>query len=45
MPHECYFAVIERDDGTTYTQCYREFEDLQQLLYMLGDDYLVCDIY
>lgn len=40
-----YFAVIERCDGTTYTQRYKEFEDLLFLISMLGRDYKVVDIF
>lgn len=40
-----YYAVIERDDGTTYTQRYKEFEDLVSLLYSLGPDYWIVDIF
>lgn len=40
-----YYAVIEREDGSTYTQPYREFEELQMLLTFLGPGYLVVDIY
>ena len=40
-----YYAVIERSDGSTYTQRYKEFEDLVNLLYSLGRDYLVVDIF
>ena len=39
------FAVIEREDGTTYTQ---EFEDLYGLINLidsLGDGYEIVDIF
>lgn len=40
-----YTAVIERPDGTTYTQDFKEFEDLEILAQMLGPDYWIVDIY
>lgn len=42
---EPYFVVVERDDGTTFTQKYYEFEQLVDFVYSLGSDYLVVDIY
>lgn len=38
-------AVIERPDGSTYEQVYKEFEDLLSLKESLGDDYWIVDIY
>ena len=43
MPN--YYAVIEREDGSTYIQGYNEFEDLLDLRDSLGDDYLIVDVY
>lgn len=40
-----YYAVIERRDGSTYVQRYKEFEDLQYLLRSLGSDYWIVDIF
>lgn len=40
-----YTALIERDDGSTYTQQYAEIEDLIDLLESLGEGYKVCDVY
>lgn len=40
-----YVALIESPDGQTYEQGYNEFEDLLDLLEVLGTDYLICDIY
>ena len=40
-----YYAVIERPDGTTYTQEYGEFYDLVDLKESLGPDYWIVDIY
>lgn len=38
-------AVIERPDGTSYTQPYQEFEDLLDLVASIGPDYLIVDIW
>lgn len=40
-----YVALIESPDGYTYEQGYDEFEDLLDLIKMLGRGYLICDIY
>lgn len=40
-----YYAVIERRDGSTYVQRYKEFEDLIDLIFMLGPDYWIVDIF
>lgn len=40
-----YTAVIERPDGSTYEQDYKDFEDLLLLKQMLGNDYWIVDIY
>lgn len=40
-----YYAVVERLDGSTYVQPYKEFEDLVSLISMLGSDYLIVDIF
>lgn len=40
-----YTAVIERPDGSTYLQDYKEFEDLIWLSNILGSDYLIVDIF
>lgn len=40
-----YNAVIERSDGSTYIQRYKEFEDLIYLIKSLGRDYFVVDIF
>ena len=44
-------VVIERPDGTTYTQqvgieeCETISDALNRLQRMLGDEYLICDFY
>lgn len=39
-------VVIECPDGTTYLQeCGDDFDDLQDLKEMLGDEYWIVDIY
>lgn len=40
-----YSCVIESPDGITWTQGYNDFDDLIDLKMMLGDDYLIVDIY
>ena len=40
-----YTAVIEREDGSTFTQDYDEFEDLVELRDALGDEYKIVEIY
>lgn len=40
-----YTALIEREDGSTYTQYYDEFEDLVELVDSLGEGYKICDVY
>lgn len=40
-----YHAVIERPDGSTYVQMYREFEQLQNLLCSLGKGYYIVEIF
>lgn len=40
-----YTALIEREDGSTYTQYYGEFEDLVVLTDSLGEGYKICDVY
>lgn len=40
-----YYAVIECPDGSTYTQRYKEFEDLVYLASSLGKGYWIVDIY
>ena len=40
-----YVAVIERPDGTTYTQAYADFDDLIDLKEVLGDTYWIVDIF
>lgn len=40
-----YIAVVERPDGSTYEQPFREFEDLLELATYLGDEYRVVDVY
>lgn len=37
-----YTAIIERPDGSTFEQVY---DDLEELILILGDDYWVVDIY
>ena len=40
------YAVIERPDGTTYTQAYDGTpEGLMELKRVIGDDYWIVDIY
>lgn len=39
-----YIAVIERPDGSTYEQPYKDFEDLLALQKYLGDDYWIVDV-
>lgn len=39
------YAVIERDDGTTYTQFFGDLYGLINLLESLGDGYDIVDIY
>lgn len=39
------YAVIERPDGSTYTQEFADLDSLRELLDSLGDDYLIVDIY
>lgn len=40
------YAVIERPDGTTYTQAYGfDLDDLLYLMSCLGDEYWIVDIY
>lgn len=45
MPDEYYYAVIEREDGSTYVQPYKEFEDIVLLSDSLGDGYYIVDIF
>lgn len=45
MFHELYYAVIEREDGSTFVQPYKEFEDLVSLSDSLGDYYYIVDIF
>lgn len=40
-----YHAVIERPDGSTYIQKYKEFEDLVHLAHSLGKGYYIVDIF
>lgn len=40
-----YTAIIERPDGSTYEQRYKEFEDLVYLLRSLGKYYRIVEIY
>lgn len=40
-----YIAVIERDDGTTYEQKYKDFYDLLNLAVSLGSGYRIVDIF
>lgn len=40
-----YIAVIESPTGSTYEQPYREFEDLRDIVQMLGPDYRIVSIY
>lgn len=44
-PLDWYYAEIERPDGSTYVQKYKEFEDLVLLARSLGDGYLIVDIF
>lgn len=40
------YAVIERPDGTTYTQAYDGTPDgIKELKRLIGDDYLIVAIY
>lgn len=40
-----YYALIEREDGSTYLQPYCDFYELVELAGYLGDDYRICAIY
>lgn len=40
-----YYALIEREDGSTYIQAYREIEDLEKLYNSLGEGYKICCIF
>lgn len=40
-----YIAIIESPSGSTYEQPYRDFEDLKDIVQMLGPDYHVVSIY
>lgn len=40
------YAVVERPDGSTFTQAYGyDLDDLMYFKSCLGDDYLIVDIY
>lgn len=45
MNQEYYHAVIERPDSSTYIQQFKDFENLQELKEMLGDDYWIVEIF
>lgn len=40
-----YIAVIEREDGSTFEQVYKDFYELVELSDHLGDGYLIVAIY
>ena len=40
-----YYAVIERYDGSTYVQPYKDFYALVDLVNSLGDGYFLVDIF
>lgn len=40
-----YTVVVERPDGSTFSQEYQEFEDLITFFKSLGEDYWIVDIY
>lgn len=40
-----YCCKIERPDGSTYEQSYNEFEDLLYIRSIIGEDYLIVDVY